>query len=175
MLSLRLELPSEARKDSYLSLLAEFKERDEILIPFPLGFDTQDFDAFLKEMENGRKGLGLAEGFVANTTYWLVADNKKVVAVSNLRHELTDALRKEGGHIGYGVRPSARRLGYATCALKETLNEAKLLGIEKCMITCNKENTGSAKTILNNGGILESEAQLKDKNYTSQRYWINLS
>lgn len=175
MLSLRLELPSKRLKDSYLSLVSEFKDRDEDLVPFPLGFDTSDFGAFLNKLEDARKGLGLAEGFVANTTYWLVTENEEVVAVSNLRHELTEALRKEGGHIGYGVRPSARRLGYATRVLEETLNEAKLIGIQRCMVTCNKENTGSAKAILKNGGILEGEMQLKDKHYLSQLYWINIS
>jgi predicted acetyltransferase len=69
--------------------------------------------------------------------------------VSNLRHNLNDNLYICGGHIGYGIRPDQRRKGYATKILKLTLIEAKKKGIENVLVTCNPENLGSVKAILN--------------------------
>ncbi|HMB08301.1 MAG TPA: GNAT family N-acetyltransferase, partial [Isosphaeraceae bacterium] len=74
--------------------------------------------------------------------------------VSNLRHALTDKLRREGGHVGYGVRPSRRGQGLATAMLALTLEKARALGIDRVLITCGKENVSSAKVIRKNGGRL---------------------
>jgi predicted acetyltransferase len=83
-------------------------------------------------------------------------------------------LRKEGGHIGYGVRPSARRRGHGTELLRSTLLKAKELGLRKVLVTCGKENLGSVKVILVNGGVLESEEFMQPRNEVVQRYWIDL-
>lgn len=50
-------------------------------------------------------------------------------------------------------------------------------GMESVLITCDKNNIASAKTIMANGGILENEVD--DNNIISksgilQRYWISL-
>ena len=42
------------------------------------------------------------------------------------------------------------------------LEECKKLGITRVLMTCKKENTGSAKSIMNNGGILENEIEKED-------------
>lgn len=86
---------------------------------------------------------------------------------------INDALRFDGGHIGYSVRPSRRRRGYATQMLALALDECRKLGIDKALVTCLKANIGSAKTIINNGGILDSEFIDADGEM-SQRYWISL-
>lgn len=168
------ERPHGERVESYTSLVREFVERGEDLIPFPLQFEHHDFDAFLRGLEGCRRGEGLAEGFVANSTFWLVADDE-VVAVSNLRHELTDSLRREGGHIGYGVRPSARGRGHATTLLRHTLEEARALGIREVLLTCSKENEPSARTIIKCGGRLDSEEWILARAEVIQRYWISLT
>ena len=168
------ERPHGARAESYTSLVREFVERGEDLIPFPLQFEHHDFDAFLRGLEECRRGVGLAEGFVANTTFWLIADDE-VVAVSNLRHELTPSLRREGGHIGYGVRPSARGRGHATALLRHTLEEARALGICDVLFTCSKENEPSARTIMKCGGRLDSEEWIPTRAEVVQRYWISLT
>jgi len=100
---------------------------------------------------------------------------KDVLGASNIRHELTPKLRREGGHIGYGVRPSERRKGYATRLLAETLKFARNRGLDRVLITCDKPNLGSAGTILRNGGILDSEEFLPDHGQIIQRYWIQLN
>ncbi len=172
--SLHFERPHGALADSYRALVREFVDCGEPLVPFPLKFPHDDFEAFLRILDDCRRGEGLAEGFVAHSTYWLVRGGVDVVAVSNLRHALTDSLRRDGGHIGYGVRPSARGNGYATTILRHTLDEARALGIADVLLTCAKENEASARAIARCGGKLEAEEWIAKRAETVQRYWIAL-
>ncbi len=169
-----MEDPTARRADSYRALVAEFVERGEDLVPFPLQFEHTDFDAFLARMASCSRGEGIAPGFVAHSTFWLVRDNQDVVGVSNLRHALTDSLRREGGHVGYGVRPSARGNGYATELLRQTLARAERLGLDRVLVTCDKDNEASARVILRNGGVLDSEEFLTKIGGILQRYWISI-
>jgi predicted acetyltransferase len=171
--SRRLVTPSKDYEASYRSLLKEFETRGEKLIPFPLSFPHENFPALIARLEENSKGLGLPDGFVAHSTYWLVTDSE-VLGVSNLRHSLTPALRKEGGNIGYGVRPTARRQGYGSDLLRRTLQRAKELGLAKVLLTCGEGNLGSVNVILANGGVLESAEFVADRNEVVQRYWIDL-
>lgn len=76
------------------------------------------------------------------------------------------------GHIGYGVRPSARRRGLATWALGETLDRARELGLTRVLVTCDDSNVASARTIEGNGGVLE-DVRTTTLGLT-RRYWIDL-
>lgn len=174
-MSVKLESPSLGLKDSYLSHVEEFRQRGEPLVPFPLKFATDDFPAFITKLEDCSRGVNIPDGFVAHETFWLVEDGVIVVGVSNLRYSLTEALKQIGGHIGYGIRPSARRRGHATTILKETLVKAKEHGISRALITAYKGNTGSVKTILRNGGVLDSEELLPGHPDITQRFWISVS
>jgi len=143
-------------------------------VPFPLSFDHQDFPKFLDRLYACSRGEGLPPGFVAHSTYWHVLGGSTVVGVSNLRHQLTDSLRRDGGNIGYGIRPSARGNGYATELLRRTLTRAAEMGLPKVLLVCDKSNEPSARVIVRNGGVLESEEFLSDHNDVVQRYWISL-
>jgi predicted acetyltransferase len=171
-MSTKLESPSLRFKDSYLSHVEEFRQRGEWLIPFPLKFPTDDFPAFIERLEKCAQGSEIPNGFVAHETFWLVEDDAHVVGVSNLRLTLNDKLRKDGGNIGYGIRPTARRRGFATQILGETLQKAREHGITRALVTAEKGNTGSIKTILKNGGVWESEELLPAYNDVMQRFWI---
>lgn len=52
------------------------------------------------------------------------------------------------------------------------LEECKKLGIKRVLMTCDKNNIGSAKSIINNGGVLENEVE--EDGHIEQRYWIQL-
>ena len=87
---------------------------------------------------------------------------------------MNEELEKYGGHIGLGIRPSERKKGYATIMIGLALEECKKLGINKVLMICDKDNIGSAKSIINNGGVLENEILGKDGKI-EQRYWINIA
>jgi len=164
--------PSATFRDSYRALVAEFSTKDEELIPFTLKFSHEDFDAMLERLASCSRGVGIPAGFVPHSTFWLVRDSTEVVGVSNLRHALTPALRREGGNIGYGVRPSARGFGFATELLRLTLQRANEIGLISALITCSKLNRASVQVILRNGGVLESEEFLSDRGEIVQRYRV---
>ena len=71
-----------------------------------------------------------------------------------------------GGHIGYDVRPSARRRGHATEMLRQALAIAHGMGIDPALITCDVDNVGSRTVIERNGGVLEDERAGK------LRFWV---
>ena len=52
------------------------------------------------------------------------------------------------------------------------LEECKKLGITRVLMCCDKNNIGSAKSIIKNGGVLENE--IEEDGHIEQRYWIQL-
>lgn len=94
--------------------------------------------------------------FVPSTTYWWT-DGDQYLGRVNLRHHLNEHLSEIGGHIGYDVRPTARRQGHATAMLAAVLPRAAAIGIEKALVTCDADNIASRKVIEANGGVLEDE------------------
>jgi predicted acetyltransferase len=102
--------------------------------------------------------------FVPFTTLWWAEGDTYLGRIS-IRHRLNDALREIGGHIGYDVRPSARRRGHATAMLAAALPRAAALGIERALITCDTANTASRKVIERNGEVLQ------DRRGDKLRYW----
>lgn len=112
-------------------------------------------------------------GLVPDSTFFCLDEERNIiVGAVNIRHYLNEYLLAHGGHIGDGIRPSERRKGYATQMVGLALEECKRLGIKKVLMVCDKDNIGSAKSIIKNGGILENEQ--KEDGKVEQRYWINL-
>ena len=108
------------------------------------------------------------EGFVAMTTLWWV-DGEEYLGRLSVRHELTDFLRELGGHIGYMVRPSARRRGHATAMLAAALPIVRDLGIDPALVTCDATNTASRQVIESNGVVFE------DRREDKLRFWVPTS
>lgn len=108
-----------------------------------------------------------------STFFCLDEDRNIMVGAVNIRHYLNEALLLDGGHIGDGVRPSERRKGIATKMIGLALKECRKLGIDKVLMVCDKDNIGSAKSIINNGGVLENEIVVD--NIVEQRFWITLN
>jgi predicted acetyltransferase len=104
-------------------------------------------------------------GKVPDTTLWWV-DGDEYLGRLSIRHQLTDHLREFGGHIGYVVRPSARRKGQATHMLAAALPLARDLGIDPALLTCDADNAGSRRVIESNGGVLE------DQRGDKLRFWV---
>jgi len=105
--------------------------------------------------------------------YLAFDDNDKLVGLLNIRYDLSEELREKYSDIGYGIRPSERRKGYATEMIRLALLECKKIGIDRVLMVCDKTNIGSAKSIIKNGGALENEF-VDAEGKIQQRYWIEL-
>lgn len=133
----------------------------------------ENFPGYLERILNYARGVNLNSDRVPANEFWLIAGGK-IVGRSTLRHRLNSALRREGGHIGYDVRPSARRKGYGALILELTLEKAKDLKLKKVFLTCDTDNIGSAKIIEKNGGKLAGRAISEKSEKQISRYWIEL-
>lgn len=151
-------------------MLDEWYGSGEEIIPYSIGkTDYHDFEAYCinLEVENEKGGL------VPDSTFFCLDEERNIfVGAINIRHYLNKKLLLNGGHIGDGVRPSERRKGIATHMIHLALFECKKLGITDVLMVCNKDNIGSAKSIIKNGGILENEINVNGK--IEQRYWIHI-
>lgn len=156
----------------YVEMVTDWRMNDENHIPWFINLDSTDFAAMVEKLEGLSKGVGVEDGFVENSTYWLVNNHQKVIGAMNIRHRLNEFLLSYGGQVGYGVRPGERRKGYAKEMLRLGLAICKDMGFKKILLCCNKNNVGSIKTITENGGILDSEVIYNGEEI--QRYWIAL-
>lgn len=167
---LKLIEPSLEYQDAYLDMIDEWRSTGERMIPFILRYDCSNFDSFLEEIHNLKTSKDLGKNKVNSSTFILVNNEGRVLGATNIRHELNVQLLNMGGHIGYGIRPSERMKGNASRLLAMALDKARLQGIRKVLVTCDKDNVGSARTILNNYGRLDSEDIVDGA--VIQRYWI---
>ncbi|QGU26484.1 GNAT family N-acetyltransferase [Microbacterium oryzae] len=142
---------------------AGLHEDDDIVTPG--GFERWVAELVASEHTPRRPGL------VPDTYRWIVEGDEYLGAVS-FRHELTEWLHDFGGHIGYGVRPSARGRGLASWALGCTLDLARERGYPRVLLVCRDDNAASARVIEKNGGILEDKR--RDGDTLLRRYWVNL-
>ncbi len=99
---------------------------------------------------------------------------QRILGMINFRHELNAYLAEFGGHIGYGIRPSERRQGYAKAMLTLCLEKCRQLKLDRVLITCDVDNEGSRRTILACGGRFERVAHKEAENQDLERYWITL-
>ncbi len=170
MNNIRLIKPTLDLKEEFLGMINDWKNHNEKPKPWPINIEPDNLPQMIKRLEGYSRGIGLNENHVENTTYWLI-DNNKVIGACNIRHRLNDYLLKYDGHIGGAIRPSERGKGYGTTMLTLAIQKAKELGIDKVLITCNKGNTASEKTIVRNGGVFESE-EVEDNGNIVRRFWI---
>ena len=169
-MNLKLVKCSHEYKTQLFEMMDEWTSTDERIVPYAIRkVDYHDFDNYLNSLELSEP----KDGLVPDSTYFcLDVDRNIFVGAVNIRHYLNDSLLLNGGHIGDGVRPSERRKGIATKMIALALEKCKELNIPKVLMVCDKTNIGSAKSIMNNGGILENEVIVNGN--TEQRYWITL-
>ncbi len=167
-MNLKLVKATIEYKRQITDMLDEWYKTGEKIIPYSIRkLDYHDFENYCNNLELKEPSNGLVPD---STFFCLGTDRNIMVGAVNIRHYLNDSLLLDGGHIGDGVRPSERRKGIASKMISLTLLECKKLGIEKVLMVCNKNNIGSAKSIKNNGGILENEIFVNG--VIVQRYWI---
>ena len=167
-MNIRLVKLSEQYQEQLIEMMDEWCATGEKIVPYAIRKnDYHDFQYYLDNLQITEE----VDGKVPDTTlFCLDVDRNIFVGAVNIRHYLTEEMLVNAGHIGDGIRPSERRKGYATAMIGLALEEAKELGINRVLMCCDKENIASAKSIINNGGILENEVVVNG--VTEQRYWI---
>jgi predicted acetyltransferase len=173
----KLVKPSMEYKESFLEAEREYTEEGKPRHSGPSMVRQEleeNFGKFIEKTVNQEKGIDLPAGYVPASSLWLI-DNNKFIGTASIRHTLNENLLKIGGHIGYSIRPSKRKMGYGTKILELALPEARKLGIKKVLVTCDDDNIASAKIIEKNGGVLENKIEGEydgEIKKLKRRYWI---
>jgi predicted acetyltransferase len=169
---LHLLSPTEKYQESFMRALREFQQEG---LPWWRGGDLdlaeRDFTGFVaqKLADASRR----TETHVPKTHLWAVSGDDFVGRIS-IFHELNDALRREGGHIGYDTVPSYRGRGLATEMLRQALPIARTLGLTGVLITCDDTNVASIRVLEKNGGTLLKTVVLDPNKPPKRYYWISL-
>ena len=173
---MRIELvyPSKNLKEQIIDFRNEFYQNNEMHIPGGAKLDMiENIDEWIKYVQDLEKGI-TSDGFVSSTVLLGVV-NEKIVGIIDLRYRLNDWLKKNGGgNIGYAVRPSERRKGYASEMVKQSLEFYKKNNVEFVEISCDYDNIASKKTILKNNDIFDRELNESELGEKVQVYKINL-
>ena len=166
MSSLRLRPP---RLSDEADILTAQRELEIERFVFAFLRPGQTFAEYVSMVEDHRHGRSIDVDWVEST--WLLAEvDGAAVGRASIRFELNEHLSREGGHVGYAVRPGHRRLGYATEILRQSLIVARAGGVREVLVTCDDHNVGSAKVIEANGGLLENIIDIDG--VPLRRYWI---
>lgn len=165
--------PSMEQKDAYIEMMVKWEGTNEHIHPGTIKRRGTDYNKWLERLESYRKRETCPSHRSPSDTFFLVNEYNRLLGAISIRHNLNEQLLQLGGHIGYGIRPAERRKGYATAMLKLALEKCRDMGIKQVLITCDKDNIGSAKTIIANSGILENEL-VEDNGNIVQRYWITI-
>lgn len=171
---LLLIVPNEEYEAEWKSAVAEMTTPEGDITPYALRHEATCYAEFLKTARRFSQGTGDLEGKVPSDIFFLCPKGeKRILGAVDVRHALNDYLFRFGGHIGYGIRPSEQRKGYATKMLGLALDHCRKLGLHRVLVTCDADNPGSRRTIEKNGGILENSVM--DGTCEVLRFWIDLS
>lgn len=172
---MRFVFPNLEYKDRAIEFINEFYEYNSDIN------GSGALDHYLKEssyekwIEKVRADIDIANiesGRVPALAYFYVDDSDNIIGMINVRLALNDFVKEEGGHIGYCIRPTERKKGYATQMLHGALEFCQTIGLSEVIVTCDKINIASAKVICNCGGKLDKEFYSDTFKEVIQRYLI---
>ncbi|ASK61526.1 GNAT family N-acetyltransferase [Virgibacillus phasianinus] len=164
---MRLVRPTLEWEKEHQDYVAEWGPSRMVPSSFSLA-EHNGYQDYLTALATREKGNG---HWLPSSNYFLVNEENRILAMVDIRHDLNEFLLNVGGHIGYGVRPTERKKGYATRILAEALKKCKELNMDRVLVTCDEENIGSAKVILNNGGV-EDTSFTEENDNVKRRFWI---
>lgn len=145
--------------EEYNEMMKEWVDSNTQIAPWFLDAPIstiEEFAKFIKYLDDCEFGK-LDEKYCSTTSFFIVDENNKLVGAASLRHYLTVEGMNTWGHVGYGIRPTERRKGYATQALQMLLEESKKHHIQRILVGAHSSNIGSCKTIEKCGFKFEEE------------------
>lgn len=155
-MNIKLVVPSMELKKEALEYRKEHFDNHEMIIDGSELLDKIDsYEDWLLRVTNNSKMETVESNWVLTDTFFAIRESdNKIIGIIDLRHELNDFL-KDFGNVGYSVRPSERRKGYATEMLRLILEYARKSGLKEIRLSVERNNLPSVRTILKNGGFLE--------------------
>lgn len=175
-MKLYLAKPDLMYYEQYNDMMAEWCMSQSQIAPWFLDApmtNIEEFAQFIRMLDDCEHGI-VDKKFASTTSYFVFDENGKLIGATSLRHYLTVEGYKSWGHIGYGVRPSERRKGYAVQMLQLMLEQAKMKRMYRVLIGVHEGNVGSWKTVEKCGGILENIVHIENDIEPIRRYWIDV-
>jgi predicted acetyltransferase/predicted GNAT family acetyltransferase len=163
----RLVSPRARLREAFIEMAEEFAAGgDDRYAPA-----RRDFSAYLALGRRLATDGGLPADRVAMDEFWLV-EGDRLLGGTRLRHRLIPVLELDGGHIGYDIRPSARRRGFGHAILALSIQRARAIGIDRVLLTCETTNPGSARIIERAGGVRIPNSISARTGNEMMRFWI---
>lgn len=171
---IRLMPPTEAYMEQLIDYRTRFMESQEDSGGCGMLLECDTIAEWLRTTRAMTDPATCPKDMVPSDCYMAIRQSDdRLVGMIDLRHHIDHPiLGTWGGHIGYSVHPAYRRKGYATRMLQLNLDNARKLGLQRVMVTCDDGNIGSEKTILNNGGVYEKSVPVDGR--MVKRFWIEL-
>ena len=138
---------NEISENEYLEYITEWEKDGNEIVPGRSARKGLSFSNLQRKWAEDELDTAYKKGIVPAILYFYIDENRKIIGAIHFRHDLFDELRMRGGHIGYGIRSSERNKGYAKSMLKELLNNLDNKKYEKVLLTCEKDNIQSYRTI----------------------------
>ena len=167
---IKFVMPDYHLRAEYTEMMDEWIKDGSRIAPWSLieQYHTdEEFEAVIRRTNEAAVGNMGNKAYVPCVTYY--AKDKasgKLLGAVNIRYYLTKETYDTWVHIGFGVRPSERRKGYATEMLNLAIEQCRQMKMEKVFIGCLVSNTASAKTIEKCGGVLRGRTTTEYYNET---------
>ena len=172
-MDLYLAKPSLKYKEQIMDFRQEFLSNNEIAYGTQHLYDYASLEDWIEQIRLNEKAETVESGRPPSYEFMAIRkEDGKIVGMINIRYNLTNEMLMFLGHIGYCVRKSERRKGYAAEMLRLALLEAKKIGLDRVLLTVDSDKTASIATMKKNGAVLENEVPYNNK--ITQRYWIEL-
>lgn len=168
---IRLVAPDAEHATRFEEMIAEYRANNDIGIY--TGFYSAAWDGYhayrilLERLSHG--GWPFPEVVPGETHF--IMDDEQIIGEVYLRFRLDSVLRKDGGNIGYQIRPNMRSKGYATAGLRLALKRLREVGVTEALLTCSDDNGASIRVIEKSGGVRIDDAHLDDGT-KNRRYLI---
>ena len=164
-------LPEMSDKEVLDEYVREHHDSGEDNVTASMGLSSSDYAEWVEKI---RRSAAEGDAEWGRSLLYLCFEEDRLVGLLSVRYELTPELSEVIGDIGYGVRPSERRKGYATAMLRHGLSVCMEKGLDRVILGCFKDNLASAATIRHNGGVLIAENDNYEKGRTSQYFEVSL-